>query len=444
MRENDYPIAQDPAFARLLEWLAIPSVSADLEYQDAVIKAGEWVCAQMDGVPGAIVELRKLPGAVHPSVVGRISASDEAKSAPTVAVYGHYDVQPPGRRSEWASDPFAPEVRDGWLYGRGTADSKANCFVMLEAIKRLAGEQALPVNIDFMYDGEEEIDGTAIPDYAAGRPAPDAAVIWDGGMMADGTPCLCVSARGTLYYRVSIRTGECELHSGTFGGAALNAASTLIASLQAASRVTLGGRGANGNAAALEALHDGEELLRLAGGTPADATAAQEFYERTVLRSAVDVNCISSGDVGLQKTAIPADATANISVRIAPGDDHRRIDEEIRALFAEHTPAAAELEIEALAIVPPGETDRDSEAVALGSAAFERAFGKRPELIGAGGTLPLFSVYAEREVPALLTGLATFDGGAHGANERFPLAHLSLGIAAASELLRALGGLTRQ
>jgi acetylornithine deacetylase/succinyl-diaminopimelate desuccinylase-like protein len=238
---------------------------------------------------------------------------------------------------------------------------------------------------------------------------------------------------------VKIRTAERELHSGTFGGAVLNAAGALVQCLHGATCAPVGtGRAAP---AELEALHDGPESLRQAGATPADAQAADHFYERTVLRSAIDVNSLGAGEIGLQKTAIPAEAVANVSVRVAPGDDHERIDAEFRSRLHRHTPAGAELSIDPLAIVPAGETRADSAAVLRAAAAFEHVFGARPHLVGGGGTLPLFSVYAELGVPVIATGFATPDGAAHAADERFPLSHLPLGIAAISETLCALGSL---
>jgi acetylornithine deacetylase/succinyl-diaminopimelate desuccinylase-like protein len=434
-------IENELAFARFLDWLRIPSASAVAAHAPDVERAATWICEHMREVAGSDLRVCRLPGAIQPSVVGRVEASGAADYAPTVAVYGHFDVQPPGTRTEWSTDPFGAEIRDGWIYGRGTADSKANSFIVLEAVKRLANSGSLPVNVQLLLDGEEEIDGVGIPDHVASEPPPDAAIICDGALWDDRTPSFATSLRGTLYYRVKLRAAERELHSGSFGGAALNAAGAMIECLYGASRGRIGhGRESS---AELEALHDGPETLRRAGATPADDTAAERFYERTVLRSAIDVNSIGAGEIGLQKTAIPDEAVANVSVRIAPGDDLQRIDVEFTERMRQHAPAGAELSIETLAAVPPGETPTDSEAVNLGAGAFERVLGARPHFVGSGGTLPLFSVYADLGVPVITTGFATADGAAHAADERFPLTNLPLGIKAICETLRALGSLRR-
>jgi acetylornithine deacetylase/succinyl-diaminopimelate desuccinylase-like protein len=434
------PVNDEHAFARFLTFLAIPSVSALPVHASDVERAAAWVCEYMRDVPGANLEATRLPGATHPAVLGQVDASSRG-DAPTIAVYAHFDVQPAGARSQWSSDPFRPAIRDGWVYGRGTADSKANCFIVLEAIKRLATARQLPVHIQLLLDGEEEIDGVGIPQLVASQPPVDAAIICDGGLEDDGTPSFSTSLRGTLYYQVKIKTAERELHSGSYGGAAMNAGSVIVQCLASAIQLRLGpGRPAPED---LERLQRGPEILRKVGATPIDEHAGAHFYQRTVLRSAIDVNSIGAGEVGLQKTAIPAEAIANVSVRVAPGEDNHQIDEAFRSRLTEQCPAGARLSIELLANVPSGETNVDSAAVHLAAAAFERRFGAPPRLVGGGGTLPLFSVYAERRVPVIATGFATADGAAHAANERFPLSHLALGVAATSDTLTALGSLPR-
>jgi acetylornithine deacetylase/succinyl-diaminopimelate desuccinylase-like protein len=427
------------ALTPLLDWLAIPSVSADPLHATDVVRAADWLCARFDGLPGAEVAVTRLDAGTHPSVVGRVAASAGRDDAPTVAVYGHFDVQPAGERSEWSSDPFVPEERDGRLYARGAADSKGNSFAVVEAIERLASVGSLPVHLTLLFDGEEEINGMAIPELAAAQAAPDAALICDGALWDERTPSLAVSLRGTLYYRITVRTGERELHSGSFGGAAMNASHVLIDCLRAVRALDLGAGGPAPGAIA--SLHDGAALLARAGAQPADPTAAAEFYRRTVCRSAIDVNSMAAGEVTLRKTAIAERATADISVRIAPGDDLDDLDARFRQRLADHVPPGARVDADLLDAVPAGTVDPRSPAIKLASDAFARVFGRAPLLVGGGGTLALFSTFAARGVPVIATGFADPASPVHAADEYIPTRNVTLAIDAVSELFTSLGAL---
>ena len=145
----------------------------------------------------------------HPLVVGEFRASEAADDAPTVIAYGHFDVQPPAPLELWESPPFEPTVRDGWLYARGVADDKGQLYVLLKAAALLAAEGALPVNVRFTCDGEEESGGHSIIDFLeADERGADACVIFDGNMLAPGKPAFFVATRGIVYFHVRVRTGE--------------------------------------------------------------------------------------------------------------------------------------------------------------------------------------------------------------------------------------------
>ena len=216
---------------QLDELLRIPSVSADPERADEVVLAAEWV---RDFIRAAGGEAELVATEKHPLVIGEFRASEGADDAPTVIAYGHFDVQPEAPLDLWESPPFEPTVRDGWLYARGVADDKGQLYILLKAAALLSAEGALPVNVRFTCDGEEESGGHSIIDFLEDdERGADACVIFDGNMLAPGKPAFFVATRGIAYFHVRVRTGERDLHSGVFGGAAMNASHVLLQVLSA-------------------------------------------------------------------------------------------------------------------------------------------------------------------------------------------------------------------
>ncbi len=433
----------------LSELLRIPSVSADSAHFADVVAAGEWVCAFLRRAGG---ECKLVDWSGQPLVVGELRASENAESAPTVLCYGHFDVQPPAPLEEWQTPPFEPTVRDGWLYARGVADDKGQLWMLLQAAAEHAGEGRLPVNIRFACDGEEESGGHSIVEFLeADERGADACVIFDSGMLARGVPCFNVSARGIAYFHVRLRTGARDLHSGMFGGAALNAMHALMQTLQA---VLPGPDGllpeslragiappTEDELAAWRTLQPGLEVLADQGARPMDATAAEEYYLRTWAGAAVDVHGIEGGSALLQKTVLPVLAEANLSIRLAPGQDVDEVSAALERLLRDHAPAGAELEIEHTASAPPGLVRPDEPAIQLGLDAFERVLGVRPLLVRSGGSLPIVPALAERGIPTVITGFDLPEGNIHSPNERMLVEYLPLGIAAARELFLSYAAL---
>ena len=217
--------------AELAELIAIPSVSADPAHRDDVKRAGEWVCELIRRI-GGTAEL--TPFGERELVLGEIPASNGAGDVPTVLVYNHFDVQPPAPLELWESDPFELEVRGEWAYARGVADDKGQLWLVLKAAQRLVEAGALPVNLRIAYDGEEEIGGHTIADWIAqDERGADACVIFDGGMLRRDVPTIELATRGLVGVDVKVRTGERDLHSGMYGGAALNAIHVLTRCLDA-------------------------------------------------------------------------------------------------------------------------------------------------------------------------------------------------------------------
>ncbi len=435
-------------FDELSEFLRIESISADPARAPDVAQAGEWVCALIRGAGGQC-DLVDWHGA--PLAIGEVRASRDPEQAPTVLCYGHFDVQPPDPLELWESPPFEPEIRGEYLYGRGVADDKGQLYLLLCAARDLAKAGALPVNVRFACDGEEESGGHAIVDFlAADERGADAAVIFDSGMIARDRPAFDVATRGIAYFHVTLRSGARDLHSGLYGGAALNAAHALMRTLGAV--VAVDGRLAEPlrqgvappseeELASWRELPAGASELADQGAQPADARAAEEFYLRTFAEPSLDVNGIDSGSPHVQKTVLPVQADANVSIRLAPGQTVEPVVDAFGRLLREAAPAGAELDVELLAATPPAIMPPDAKAIQLGLNAFERALGVRPLLIRSGGSLPIAAAFADEGIATVITGFSLPNANLHSPNERLLAEYIPRGIATARALFEEFAGL---
>ncbi len=422
----------------LFEYLRIPSISADPDYADEVRAAGDWVRGFVQDAGGTA---EFVETGAHPLVVGEIPASRGAETAPTILLYGHFDVQPVAPEEAWESPPFEPVQRDGWIYARGAADDKGNNYLLLKAAQLLADRGELPVNVRVAFDGEEETGGHSIVDFLESddRDA-DACVIFDGHMPRVDLPAFYVGTRGLVFLRVTLRSAQRDLHSGLFGGAAMNAVHALMTTLQPAVDLpdSLRAGVIPPTTAELDAwgkVDRGDVVLDDQGAVPADLDAADEFYERTLASPAFDVNGVVGGEPELQKTVIPSSAHANVSLRLAPGQEVEPIAAELERLLRAAAPAGAELEIDRWATSPAALVPPDTEAIRLAQDAFERTLGVRPLLLRSGGTLPIVPALASRGIPTIVTGFDVPEGNIHSPNERLLLRYVDLGVATAKEML---------
>jgi acetylornithine deacetylase/succinyl-diaminopimelate desuccinylase-like protein len=434
--------------AELAELIAIPSVSADPAHQGDVADAAAWVANRVR-LAGGTADV--VPWGERPLVVGEIPASTSPESAPTILCYGHFDVQPPDPLELWESPPFELVEREGWLYARGIADDKGQLFMLLKAAELLAADGALPVNLRFACDGEEEVGGHSIVDWVKGdERGADAAVVFDGGMVERDVPAFNIAVRGLCYFHVTVRTGTRDLHSGVYGGASLNAMHAIVQTLSAV--MPRNGRVPEPLRAGLvppsaeeldgwTTLPAGSAEIAAAGSRPADAAAEHEFYLRTWAEPSVDVHGIRGGSPTLQKTVIPVEAEANVSIRLAAGQEPDVIVAAFERLLREAAPAGADVEVELWSSAPPGLVPPDARAIELGVEAFEEVLGVRPLLVRTGGAIPLVSELAARGVPTILSGFALNESNVHSPNERIPTAYLRLGIETVTALYRRLADL---
>ena len=434
--------------SELAEFISIPSVSADPAHREDVKRAGEWVCDVIRRI-GGTAEL--TPFGEKELALGEIRASSGADDAPTVLCYGHFDVQPPAPLELWNTDPFELTIRDEWAYGRGITDDKGQVWILLKAAQRLAEAGALPVNLRFACDGEEEIGGHTIVDYlAVDDRGADAAIIFDGGMLELDKPAFDLATRGLVGFDVTVDTGDRDLHSGMYGGAAMNAIHVLMRCLSA---VLAGPDGrlpeplragivppTADELAQWATLRPGADEIGLQGATPLDAKAAEEFYVRTWAESSADVNGILGGKPGLRNTTLSVHAAGEFTVRLAPGQDVETIGAAAEQLVRDAAPPGAKVGVK-WAGAPPGRVDPDAPAIRLGLDAFEKAIGVRPLLVRSGGTLPIMPALEQKGIPTILTGFGLPESDVHSPNEKFLVRYFDAGIDAAAELYTAFGDL---
>ncbi|MCZ7588416.1 MAG: M20/M25/M40 family metallo-hydrolase [Gaiella sp.] len=434
--------------AGLAELIAIPSVSADPVHADDVRRAADWVVERIRA-SGGEAGIEERGG--RPLVIGEVRAS-AGEGAPTVLAYAHLDVQPPDPLELWESDPWTLVERNGSLVARGVADDKAHLFMLLEATRLLAAAGELPVNVRFAIDAEEEVGGHAVVDWVEEDDgAADVALVLDGSYATEQLPSFCTALRGLCYFHVTVRTGERDLHSGIYGGAALTAAHALM---QILSAVLPGPDGrlpeplragiAPPTEEELEGwsvLPPGTEELAAHGARPQDPTAAAEFSVRTTAEPSITVHGLESGSPRLQKTVLPVEAVANVSIRLAPGQTTAAIAPVFERMLREAAPEGATLDVELWSAGEPGYVDPEAPAIVLAQDAFEQVLGVRPLLVRSGGSIPVVAALVARGVPAIVTGFARPTAQMHSPNERIPAPALREGLETIVETFRSLGRL---
>ncbi len=429
--------------------LRIPSVSADSAFKPDVRRAGEWVAEQFRGL-GFKTELCETPG--HPIVYAE---SLGVAGAPTVLVYGHYDVQPPDPLNEWKSPPFEPTKRDGNLYARGATDDKGQMFTHIksaEAWIKTVGR--LPVNVKYLIEGEEEVGSEHLEQFIASnkdRLKCDVVVISDTSQFAPGVPAITYGLRGIAYFELKLTGPKQDLHSGSFGGAVTNPAialSKLLAALiDANGRVQVPGFYDDVTPLTdlerrqFAALPFDEAGFKQQVGVDA-LTGEQGFttLERKSARPTFDINGLTSGYQGEgAKTVLPARASAKFSFRLVPKQDPKKIQAALKALLKQHCPPGIRLELVSHHGAPGVVVPLDSPYISAAARAIEHGFGKAPVYMREGGSIPVVGTFRQLlGVDTLLLGWGLDDDNTHSPNEKFCLADFHRGIRTSARLWQEL------
>ncbi|MGH7902919.1 MAG: dipeptidase [Candidatus Dormibacteraceae bacterium] len=440
---------REKAATELLDLIGIPSVSALREHGDDVRRAADWIARFLAGT-GMKVEV--VTGAGHPVVVAEWM---ERPGAPVLAVYGHYDVQPADPLPQWLTPPFEPQVREGFVYGRGATDDKGQLLANMMAAQHALAAGGPPVNLRFLIEGEEEIESMVLPAFLeknAARLGTDYLFIADGHFTAPGMPSLTTGLRGLLYVEIEVAGPAADLHSGIFGGVAPNPFNSLC-------HIISGLKGRDGRVSipgfyddirppapveieSWRSLPLGEhDYLELTGAPALEGELDYSAVERTSSRPTLDVHGIMGGFTGEgTKTVIPALATAKVSMRLVPDQDPGRILAGLRQRVQSLATPGVRVGVRELAQTPAVLLGTDHAGVAAATRAFEAAFGAPPVLVREGGSIPVTADFQRLLRPHILaTGFGLPDDGLHSPNERFSLDHYHRGTEMLLHLMDELG-----
>ena len=432
-------------------FLRIPSISTTPRHADDVEACAGWLAAHVEAAGIDEVEVVETDG--HPIVVAEHRVSDDA---PTLLVYGHYDVQPTEPDELWTSPPFEPSVRDGRLYARGAADDKGQVHMHLKALEtRLATGAGLPVNVKLVLEGEEEVGSEHLGAFLRGnadRLACDAILISDTAMFAPDLPCVTTGLRGIAYMEMVVRGPATDLHSGSYGGAVVNPANALAGILAALrdgdGRVTIPGFYdavrpiTDEERADLARLPMDEETVRAGVGAPAlGGEDGYSMLERLWFRPTLDVNGLLSGWTGEgSKTVLPSHAMAKVSMRLVPDQDPETIEDAFERHVKALAPEGVTVEIERFHHGTPWVADTDHPIFDAAREALEAGFGTAPAFIREGGSIPIIPMFERTfRAPALLVGFALPGCNAHAPNEWIDLGVYRNGIEALANLYGAIG-----
>jgi acetylornithine deacetylase/succinyl-diaminopimelate desuccinylase-like protein len=437
--------------ARLIDFLAIPSVSTKSEHRFDVARCAGWLESELRRI-GLSAECVTTPG--HPVVIAEWRKAP--MGAPTVLIYGHYDVQPAEPLEQWVSPPFEGRVRDGRLYARGSADDKGQLWIHIAAVEAcLAARGALPVNLVLLVEGEEEVGSPSLCGVVARereRLACDYIVISDTVMLSAEVPNILGSMRGLAYFELTARSAPADLHSGQYGGVVPNAAAGLARVLS--SLTDSGGR------IAISGFYDDvqkpsptrrEELARFpfdegrfAAEVGIEALVGENGYtalERLWLRPTCEVNGLLSGYTGEgAKTVIPAASTAKLSFRLVPDQTPERVEQLLRAHLSGLRLPGIQLELSRLSSGNPWRAQANIRGVAAARRALKTAFAADAVSGGTGGTIPIVPELARSfDAEILLIGFGLPGENAHAPNEWLDLATFRRGARAMVALYDELG-----
>ena len=422
----------DELFQQFLQFLKIPSISTAPEHEEDIRNAANFLVNKMTSL--GFENVKAFPTSRHPIVFGEYIPAPEK---PTLLIYGHYDVQPPDPLGEWESAPFEPNIREDYLYARGASDMKGQIWALVSALESILKTGELPLNVKFLFEGEEEIGSPSLDFFLESNQsllACDFVLNTDADMVTPDKPTIVYALRGLAYFELRIYGPSADLHSGLFGGVVDNPAnvlSKLIAKMHDDSgRVTLPG------------FYDKvRELTEQERETPANLGMDEEFYqkisgvpairgekgfrpvEHAGARPTLDVNGLYAGyiDKGA-KTIIPAYAMAKISTRLVPDQDPQEVHESLKTFLEKNLPDTVTWELEFMSGAPAYINEEDVTGLMQFKKALKKTWGIEPLLKREGGSIPVATAMKEKlGVDSIITGFGLPDDQIHSPNERLHL-----------------------
>lgn len=425
----------------LKELLRIPSVSSLSEHKEDIQKAASWIANKLESIGMEHVEIVQTKG--HPIIYADWLHQE---NAPTVLVYGHYDVQPVDPLHLWETPPFEPDIRDEKIYARGATDDKGQTFLHIKAVESLLKiENKLPVNLKFCIEGEEEIGSPNLPQFLVENKeklACDVVIISDSDMWDRGVPAITYSLRGLAALEFSLKTANTDLHSGMFGGGVQNANHLLVQLLS-----TLHDENGKVNIEGfyddvldltefekeqIKALGFDEEKLKKQLGLT-ELTGGENNYpypEKISSRPTLELNGIWGGFQGEgTKTVIPNEAHAKITCRLVNNQNPEKIQGLIKKHLEEHTPKGCTIKVTLQDTGNPFLTPIDDPMIQKAAQAYENVYGKAPVYKREGGSIPIVSDFNHTlNTPVVLMGFGLPDENLHAPNEHFNLENFDKGI----------------
>ena len=431
-------------------FLRIPSISALPGHADDCRRAADWLVDQLTAVGLEHAEAFETGG--HPVVYADWL---HAPGAPTALIYGHYDVQPVDPQELWTSPPFEPVVVGDRMLARGSADDKGQVHAhVMAAGAVLATQGRLPINVRYLFEGEEESGSVNLERWLAAnreRLAADAAVISDTGFFEGNRPAITISLRGLMYAQIDVVGTAVDLHSGGYGGAVQNPANALahiIAGLKGPDgRIRIPGfyddviALSEADRAAIAALPFDEAAYQADLGLPAlVGEVGYSTLERRGARPTLDVNGLWGGFQGEgSKTIIPAHAHAKVSCRLVAAQDPDRIFEALRSYVEEIAPPGVTTTVTFVSGGLPSLSPIDHPLTQAAARAIEAAFGQDPVFMREGGSIPVCASFGSiLGLPVVLMGFAPPDDNAHAPNESMDMRNYETGIRAIARLFDEL------
>lgn len=453
--QNEIKANETRLLNELFDLLRIPSVSADKNFAADVQKAAIFIAEKLKEAGADKVQLCPTPGF---PVVYAEKIIDAEK--PTVLIYGHYDVQPADPYELWDSPPFEPVLKDGKIYARGSADDKGQMYMHIKAFEILMKQNALPCNVKFMIEGEEEIGSEHLEGFVIANKEllkSDVVLISDTSMISNENPSITTGLRGLSYLEVEVTGPNRDLHSGVYGGAVANPINILcdmISKLHDENRrINIPGF-----------YDDVEEVSAQERAEMAKAPFNQQEYnadlniqqelgetgyttlERVSIRPTLDVNGIWGGYTGQgAKTVLPSKAYAKISMRLVPNQHHEKITQLFTQHFQQLAPACVKVKVTPMHGGEAAVTPTDSVAYRAAAKAIETTYGKSPIPLRTGGSIPIVTMF-ERVLgtKSVLLGFGLDSDAIHSPNEHFGVWNYFKGIETIPYFLKYFSELSKK